>query len=35
MKFIRGYDNISKPLTDLLKKNAFYWNEGAQLTFEM
>jgi hypothetical protein len=33
-KFIRGYGSIVAPLTDLLKKNAFAWNEVAETTFE-
>jgi hypothetical protein len=33
-KFIRGYGSIVAPLTDLLKKNAFAWNEGAEAAFE-
>lgn len=33
-RFIKHYGLISKPLTDLLKKNAFHWNALAQSTFE-
>lgn len=33
-KFIKGYGIISKPLTDLLKKNSFRWNPAAQEAFE-
>ena len=29
-RFIKGYAVISKPLTVLLKKNSFMWNEAAQ-----
>ncbi|KAL2232627.1 UNVERIFIED_CONTAM: Transposon Ty3-G Gag-Pol polyprotein [Sesamum indicum] len=32
-KFIRNYGIISKPLTALLKKDAFKWNEEAETTF--
>lgn len=33
-RFIKGYAVISKPLTVLLKKNSFMWNEAAQQAFE-
>lgn len=33
-RFIKHYGLISKPLTDLLKKNAFHWNALAHSTFE-
>ena len=32
-KFIRHYGMISKPLTDLLKKEGFNWNPQAEATF--
>lgn len=32
-RFIQGYASISKPFTDLLKKNAFEWNGQAQHSF--
>ena len=31
---INGYEDISKPLTVLLKKNAFQWTSEAQQAFE-
>ncbi|GKA77245.1 putative mitochondrial protein [Tanacetum coccineum] len=33
-RFIQGYANISKPLTQLLKKNAFLWTVESQEAFE-
>lgn len=33
-KFIKHYGLISKPLTDLLKKDSFHWNEKADLAFQ-
>ena len=33
-KFIKNYAIVSKPLTELLKKNAFQWNAAAQNAFE-
>lgn len=32
-KFIKGYELIANPLTQLLKKNAFGWNEQAEKAF--
>ncbi|KAJ4753527.1 polyprotein [Rhynchospora pubera] len=33
-KFIKGYGMISRPLTDLLKKEAFLWNDSADMAFQ-
>jgi hypothetical protein len=33
-KFIRCYGIIAVPLTSLLKKDSFHWNEAATTTFE-
>lgn len=33
-RFIQGYGLLSEPLTDLLRKGAFKWHEGAQKAFE-
>ncbi|WMV19182.1 hypothetical protein MTR67_012567 [Solanum verrucosum] len=33
-RFIQGYGQISKPLTDLLKKEGFKWTEGATKAFQ-
>ncbi|XP_019230174.1 PREDICTED: uncharacterized protein LOC109211125 [Nicotiana attenuata] len=32
-RFVKSYGIISKPLTNLLKKNAFQWNEEAESAF--
>ena len=33
-RFVKGYALISKPLTDLLKKGAFAYNDTAQRAFK-
>lgn len=33
-KFVKRYGAIEKPLTDLLKKDNFIWNEAAELAFQ-
>ena len=32
-RFVKGYGQLSKPLTALLKKNSFQWTESAQQAF--
>ncbi|KAF8390331.1 hypothetical protein HHK36_024856 [Tetracentron sinense] len=34
-KFVCGYGQISAPLTSLLKKDSFVWNEAVEATFEV
>ncbi|KAH9666617.1 hypothetical protein KPL70_020713 [Citrus sinensis] len=33
-RFVKGYAQITSPLTDLLKKDGFNWGEAADLAFE-
>ena len=33
-KFVKGFSQLTSPLTDLKKKYSFQWNEGAEKTFQ-
>lgn len=33
-RFVKGYELLSKPLTDLLRKDNFGWSEHAQISFD-
>ncbi|GKC66109.1 retrovirus-related pol polyprotein from transposon 17.6, partial [Tanacetum coccineum] len=33
-RFIKGYATITKPLTQLLRKNSFVWTTESQMAFE-
>ncbi|XP_072071417.1 uncharacterized mitochondrial protein AtMg00860-like [Arachis hypogaea] len=33
-RFVQGYGTITKPLTDLTRKNAFEWNDRAMEAFQ-
>lgn len=33
-KFVQNYGTIAAPLTSLLRKNSFHWNEAASLAFQ-
>lgn len=33
-RFVQGYGQMAKPLTKLLKKGSYQWNEKAQMAFE-
>lgn len=33
-RFIKSYGSISRPLTNLLRKNAFQWNAAADTAFQ-
>lgn len=33
-RFVKGFSQLSTPLTNLMKKGSFQWNEEAQLTFD-
>ena len=32
--FVKNYGHIEAPLTTLLKKDSFYWNESSNVSFE-
>lgn len=33
-KFVRNYGDVAKPLTNMLNKNQFHWNEEALKAFD-
>ena len=33
-RFVKNYGRIAEPLTTLLKKDSFHWNESANVAFE-
>lgn len=33
-RFVRGFSQLTAPLTDITKKGAFSWGEGAHASFE-
>eukprot|EP00253_Pinus_taeda_P002172 PITA_02172 len=33
-KFVKGFSQLATPLTDLTKKGAFAWTDGAQVSFD-
>ena len=33
-RYVKGFSQLTTPLTDLTKKGAFSWTKGAQQTFE-
>ena len=34
-KFVKGFSQLTSPLIDLKKKDAFHWNEGAEKYFQI